>query len=64
MGYKEIQQIPAPEEIISEIPMTESLKKIKVQRDNELKKIFTGEDNRFIVIIGPCSASDENAVCD
>ncbi|MBQ2752992.1 MAG: 3-deoxy-7-phosphoheptulonate synthase [Firmicutes bacterium] len=64
MGYKEIQSIPAPEEIIAEIPMTERLKKIKAQRDDELKKIFTGEDDRFIVIIGPCSASDENAVCD
>ncbi len=64
MGYKEIQSIPTPEEIIAEIPMTESLKKIKANRDAELKKIFSGEDNRFIVIVGPCSASDENAVCD
>lgn len=64
MGYREIQTIPSPEEIISEIPMTENLKKIKKERDEQLRKIFTGEDDRFIVIIGPCSASDENAVCD
>ena len=64
MGYREIQTIPSPEEIIAEIPMTEKLKKIKNDRDQQLRKIFTGEDDRFIVIIGPCSASDENAVCD
>ena len=32
MGYKEIQSIPTPEEIIAEIPMTEKLKKIKKER--------------------------------
>lgn len=64
MSYKIVQTIPSPKEIMQEIPMSDDLKKIKAKRDLELKNIFEGKENKFIVIVGPCSASDENAVCD
>ena len=44
--------------------MTPDLVKIKQERDTEIRKIFTGEDKRFIFIIGPCSADNEDAVLD
>lgn len=64
MSYKVIQTIPSPEEILAEIPMPSNLSKIKAERDDELKRIFEGKSNKFVVIVGPCSASDEASVCD
>ena len=37
---------------------------LKIERDKEIKKVFTGESDKFLVIIGPCSADNEDAVCD
>lgn len=37
---------------------------MKAERDDEIRKVFTGESDRFLVIIGPCSADNEDAVCD
>ena len=45
-------------------PIPPELKAIKDENDKQLKDIFTGKDNRFVVIVGPCSADDEEAVCD
>ncbi len=64
MSYKVIRTIPSPEEVLAEIPMPANLSKLKAERDEELKKIFEGKINKFVVIIGPCSASDEDSVCD
>lgn len=64
MSFKTIREIPSPAEIRAEIPMPKSLTEIKSKRDEELKNIFKGESNKFILVIGPCSASDESAVCD
>ena len=41
-----------------------SHKQLKAQRDEEIKKVFTGESDKFLVIIGPCSADNEDSVCD
>lgn len=62
MSFKYIQKIPEPREIVESIPLSEELKKVKAVRDDEIKKIFMGESDRFILIIGPCSAHNEAAV--
>ncbi len=64
MSFINVQTIPSPEEFISAIPMSAELKAVKAERDKELKNIFEGKDDRFVVIVGPCSASDEDAVID
>lgn len=56
--------VPSEEEIKAQYPITEQLKEIKKQRDAEIKDVFTGASDRFLVIIGPCSADNEDAVCD
>ena len=38
--------------------------KVKTQRDEEIRKIFTGESDKFLLIIGPCSADYEGSVMD
>ncbi len=64
MGFVKIRNIPSAEEIIERVPLSNELKKIKSQRDEELKKIIEGKSNKFLVIIGPCSADEEDSVCD
>ena len=64
MGMHKIAKMPSPEELREEFPLSEELKKIKADKDEEIRKVFTGESGKFIVIIGPCSADNEEAVMD
>ena len=64
MSMHFIKKLPIPAEIKRHIPLSDDLKKIKDQRDKEIRKVFTGEDDRFIMIIGPCSADNQDSVCD
>jgi len=62
--FQSITNIPLPEHFKNEYPLPPALQAVKAQRDEELRRILTGEDNRFLLIIGPCSAHDVDAVCD
>lgn len=64
MGFKFINLLPTPAEIRERFPLAPRLAALKKERDEEIKKIFTGESSKFLVIIGPCSADNEEAVCD
>ena len=58
------RRLPAPEEIMNMYPLTEEMKKKKAENDAEIRRVFTGEDDRFVLVIGPCSADREDAVLD
>ena len=64
MSFKFIQKLPTPDEIRDELSMPPALARLKEERDQEIRNVITGKDNRFLVIIGPCSADNEDAVCD
>ncbi len=64
MNIQRIKQIPSPDQIVEEIPFPAHLQAIKQQRDEDIKRIFEGRDNRFLLVIGPCSADSEDSVCD
>ena len=64
MGFQFIKKLPTPDEIRQEYPLPQSLTSLKQVRDEEIKKVITGESNKFLVIIGPCSADNEDSVCD
>ncbi len=64
MQMEYIQELPTPEELKKQFPLPEEVKAIKEKRDQEIANIFTGEDDRFLLIIGPCSADREDAVMD
>ena len=64
MSFEFIKKLPTPSEIRNEFPMKPEFQKIKSERDEEIKKVFTGESDKFIVIVGPCSADNEDAVCE
>jgi 3-deoxy-7-phosphoheptulonate synthase len=63
MSFKYIREIPTVNDILKEMPLDDNLKKIKELRDVEIRDVFKRKDNRFLVIIGPCSADNEDAVC-
>ncbi len=50
--------IPEPEEFISETPMTAELKNIKKSRDEEIRAVISGNSEKMLVIVGPCSAHE------
>lgn len=64
MGLHYISEVPSAEEIKTLFPMSGDLIKIKEERDAEIAKVFTGESKKFLAIIGPCSADNEEAVVD
>ena len=64
MSFEYLRQIPSANEILSQMPLAEPLKKIKKERDRQIIDVFKGKSDKFILIIGPCSADDENAVCE
>lgn len=64
MGIHIHNELPRPDFLKFEYPLSEDMKKIKEKRDEELKQIFRGESDKFVLIIGPCSADREDSVCD
>ena len=64
MGFDFIKKLPTPEEIRNQYPIDAEIQAIKDARDKELRDVFTGKSDKFLAIIGPCSADNEDAVLD
>ena len=64
MSFEFIRKLPTPEEIREQFPVSAELVKLKEKRDKEIRDVITGKSNKFLVIIGPCSADNEAAVLD
>lgn len=64
MGMDFKKQLPKPADFIEEYPLSDELIKLKNERDVEIADVITGKSNKFLCIIGPCSADNEDSVCD
>ena len=64
MSFEFIAKLPVPAEIKKQFPMSDALCALKAKRDEEIRRIFTGEDSRFLMIIGPCSSDNPDAIFD
>ena len=64
MSFEFIQKLPTPEEIREEFPISKSLQLLKMERDTMIKDVITGKSDKFLVIVGPCSADHEDSVCE
>lgn len=64
MSFEFIKKLPTPAEIKEQFPVPPAIAALKAQRDEEIRRVFTGESNKFLVIIGPCSADNADSVCD
>ena len=59
-----LRKLPIPKDIKAQFPLRGADAQRKVERDREIANVFTGEDKRLIMIIGPCSADREDAVME
>ncbi|WP_024866681.1 3-deoxy-7-phosphoheptulonate synthase [Butyrivibrio sp. FCS014] len=64
MSFDYIQKLPTPDEIRFEYPLKKELTLLKKERDAMIADVFTGKSDKFLVVVGPCSADNEDAVCD
>ena len=64
MSFEFIKKLPTPDEIREQFPLPLDLMRVKKEKDQEIRDVITGKSNKFLVIIGPCSADNEDAVCD
>ena len=64
MNMEFIRKLPIPKELKAQFSLSEKLVNVKAKRDAEIKKVFTGESDKKLLIIGPCSADREDAVLD
>jgi len=64
MSFEFLKEMPTPERVKSDFPVPENVAKLKAAKDVDIQNVFAGKDNRFLLIIGPCSADNEDAVLD
>ena len=58
------REMPTVEEIRAMYPMTAEMTRHKQENDRMIREILTGADDRFLLVIGPCSADREDAVLE
>ena len=63
-NMKFIRKLPIPMDLKEQYPLKAEYAQKKLLRDREIADIFTGEDDRLILVIGPCSADREDAVLE
>ena len=64
MNMTFIRKLPLPDDVKSEYPLTPALAALKAERDAEIRAVFEGKSDKFLLIIGPCSADLEDSVID
>ncbi|MCD8048920.1 MAG: 3-deoxy-7-phosphoheptulonate synthase [Clostridia bacterium] len=64
MNMKFLRKLPIPAEVKKQFPISEKTAEIRRKRNEEINAVFTGESDKFALIIGPCSADREDAVMD
>ena len=64
MGMKVNAELPLPADLKAEYPLPKELVELKAKRDKEIREIFEGKSDKFVVIVGPCSADNEDSVCE
>jgi len=64
MSFEYEQRLPSPEEVLVAQPLAPDLAALKRDRDAEVARILRGEDDRLLLLIGPCSAHREDPVCE
>ena len=64
MSFEFLNQLPTPADIKRDYPLSPELRELKKHRDLMISDVITGKDSRVLVIIGPCSADNEDTVCE
>lgn len=58
------RKLPIPKKVKKEFPLTERMVMVKAERDAAIRAVFEGKSDQFLLIIGPCSADNREAVLE
>ena len=58
------RKLPIPQEVKKEYPLTERMATVKAERDAAIRAVFDGSSDKFVLIIGPCSADHSEPVLE
>lgn len=58
------RKLPIPQEVKKEFPLTERMEQVKAKRDESIRDVFEGKSDKFILVIGPCSAERSEPVLE
>ncbi|MBE6628332.1 MAG: 3-deoxy-7-phosphoheptulonate synthase [Ruminococcaceae bacterium] len=58
------RKLPIPQEVKKEYPLTERMIAVKAERDEAIRAVFDGRSDKFILVIGPCSAEHSEPVLE
>ena len=64
MEMEFLRKLPTPQELKEQHPVSAQIVATKAKRDDEIRDIFEGKSDKLILVIGPCSADNEDAVID
>ena len=56
------RKLPIPQDVKLEYPLTERMEEVKAARDEEIRRVFDGRSDKFLLVIGPCSADHKDPV--
>jgi 3-deoxy-7-phosphoheptulonate synthase len=56
------RKLPIPQQVKEEYPLTERMVQVKAERDESIRAVFDGRSDKFILVIGPCSADHREPV--
>ncbi|MBR1781556.1 MAG: 3-deoxy-7-phosphoheptulonate synthase [Oscillospiraceae bacterium] len=59
-----IRRLPIPQDIKAQFPISDAIARRKADRDEAIRRVFTGESDLILLIIGPCSADSEEPVME
>ena len=58
------RKLPIPKDVKAEFPLTERMAQVKAERDANIKAVFDGQSDKFLLVIGPCSAENREPVLE
>ncbi len=64
MNMEFFRKLPIPQQVKQDYPVSADMAAIKAQRDEDIKAVFSGESDKFILVIGPCSADSREPVLE
>lgn len=64
MGMNFQRKLPIPQEVKQEFPLTEKMRQVKADQDAKIREVFEGSSDKFLLIIGPCSADHSDPVLE
>ena len=64
MNMSFLRKLPSADEIKTQMPVSPDLIEAKKVRDKEISDVFTGQSDKLVLIIGPCSADNSDSVLE